>query len=589
MSGEGATWHENQLVPILRNGSIQDVYWTYSYGPIDDMDAEHGVGGVLVICTETTQQILSERRALLERQRFSELFEQSPSFIAVLRGHQHVFEMVNPRYAQLIDHRSVLGKRFADALPEAAEQGYVDLLDQVYRSGVPFSTFDARFELRSKNGGLVQELFLDFVYQPMRDAYGVITGVFIGGVDVTERHRAEARLRNAENRLRLAMESLQDFDRRKDRFLATLAHELRNPLAPISAASSMLARPDLPLEHVADCAGVIQRQSHAMALLLDDLLDVSRITSGKLELRPMQVSVESLVEAAVEAARPMIDDKHHALHIRLPESPQWLHADPLRIAQVLTNLLTNAAKYTDAFGIIHLDVHRQGETVEFQVTDNGVGFVADEGERLFEMFHQSESAKNRAQGGLGIGLALTRHLVELHDGRIEAHSDGAGCGASFTVALPASDSAPISVDATPSTIASANVPPALVLVADDNVDAAITMGMLLEIAGYRVVVAHDGLRARDAAVATSPAAALLDIGMPGLSGYELAAALRNLAECKDMLLIAMTGWGQHEDKQQALAAGFDEHLTKPVSPETILQLLAERLPRRGGAIGSSAQ
>ena len=219
MRGDTATWHENQLVPIIRHGALQEVYWTYSYGPIDEPAAPHGVGGVLVICTETTQQVLTERRISAERERFAQLFEQAPTFMCVLRGPEHVYELANPGYMRLVGHRSIIGKTVAEALPEAVEQGFLKLLDQVYASGEAFLATAAPYSFQAEPGGPVTRCYLDFVYQPIKDADGKVSGIFVEGVDVTTRALADVALRDA--------------DRRKDEFLAMLAHELRNPLAPI--------------------------------------------------------------------------------------------------------------------------------------------------------------------------------------------------------------------------------------------------------------------------------------------------------------------------------------------------------------------
>jgi CheY-like chemotaxis protein/two-component sensor histidine kinase len=400
-----------------------------------------------------------------------------------------------------------------------------------------------------------------------------VTGIFVVGVDVSDRHIAEQTLRDAE--------------RRKDEFLATLAHELRNPLAPIRNAASLLLSKGLPADRVAWCGAVIQRQVGMMAALLDDLLEVSRITSGKLALRMSSFEIASVVETAVETARTVIDSRGHVLEVKLPAASARLVADPLRLVQVLTNLLTNAAKYTEPGGHILLEVRELPGEVVFNVTDNGVGIAAEQMPTLFRLFEQGQSTLDRSQGGLGIGLAFSKGLVQLHGGRIEAISAGPGRGSTFRVSLPAEGDAvpvepPASIDgsapAIGAGIAVAAKPAAVrVLIADDNVDAATALAMVLEMEGYEVRVAHDGLQALASAELHRPRVALLDIGMPGLNGYQLARELRAREWGPSMLLVAMTGWGMGGDRQRAFDAGYDVHLTKPVPPDTLIALLKDRL------------
>jgi len=375
------------------------------------------------------------------------------------------------------------------------------------------------------------------------------------------------------------MQTLREADRRKDEFLATLAHELRNPLAPIRTAAHLLSMPAIGMDRLKFCSDLIQRQTRTMALLLDDLLDVSRITRGKLELRRARVEIASVVESAIETARPLLDAKRHALEVRLPPAPPPLDADPLRLAQILTNLLTNAAKYTDPSGRIELVVESGPEEVVFSVSDTGVGIAPDSLPLLFEMFQQVSGTLDRSEGGLGIGLALSRGLAELHGGRLEAESAGVGRGATFRLRLPPGAAAheapaPERGEGAARTLAAAGRQ--RIVIADDNIDAANTLAMVLEHDGYLVHVAHDGASAYEIATRVRPAAAFLDIGMPGLDGYALAQKLRREAWGQDLLLVATTGWGQEEDRRRALAAGFDEHLTKPVDPGEPLRMLARR-------------
>jgi len=387
-------------------------------------------------------------------------------------------------------------------------------------------------------------------------------------IDVTERRLAEARLLEAQAALREA-------DRRKDEFLATLAHELRNPLAPIRNAAQALASPHLGETQSAWARQVIHRQVEHMSRLLDDLLDVARITRGKLQIRKERVDFAMIVDTAVEAARPLIDARRHALVVELPARVPTIDADPVRLAQVLSNLLTNAAKYTDPGGRIELGAEVEGCLLRVRVRDNGIGLTQTELATAFEMFSQSTEAHSRSQGGLGIGLALVKGLVRLHGGSITASSAGRGKGSEFTVTLPLGAEDPLARGEEPAQHASPrSMRGKKILVADDNRDAADSLAMLLRLSGHEVRVATTGRAALALASAFRPAAALLDIGMPELNGYEVARALRAEPWGRSMQLIALTGWGQDEDKRQAQAAGFDHHLVKPVGYERLEELLS---------------
>jgi signal transduction histidine kinase/CheY-like chemotaxis protein len=369
---------------------------------------------------------------------------------------------------------------------------------------------------------------------------------------------------------------LREADRRKDEFLATLAHELRNPLAPIRHAVRLLESSEITQGQRRWAREVISRQVQRMALLLDDLLDVSRITRGRLDLKFETVELKSLVRAAVETVRPLLDAKQHALSIEVPDESTTLNVDPLRLSQSLSNLLTNAAKYTDPGGQISLKVRLQPDELSISVKDNGIGFDAQSFGEMFTMFAQVKSSIDRAEGGLGIGLALVKGLIALHGGTVEAMSPGLGRGSEFVIHLPNSVVVAPGEPADASgraPIAAAGNRQLKVVVADDNRDAADSMAMILRLNGHEVWVAHSGEEAMQIARQNLPAVMILDIGMPGLSGYEVAAAVRRETWGRDVLLLAVTGWGQAGDKDKAKAAGFDHHLTKPVELDQVEQLL----------------
>jgi len=366
---------------------------------------------------------------------------------------------------------------------------------------------------------------------------------------------------------------LVEADRRKDEFLATLAHELRNPLAPIRQAASIARSAHASEAQRRWSHNVIERQVQHMSLLLEDLLDVSRITHGTLQLRRQETDLQSIVSAAVETARPLIDERHHQLTIDVPDN-LCVFGDALRLAQVLSNLLTNAAKYTHPRGSIRVTAEQDGGDLVMSVADNGIGITAEDLPRVFGMFAQVRSAQEHAAGGLGIGLALARGIVDLHGGRIEAASNGPGKGSRFTVRVPGASRAAPAVSATRPALNGNAGAHRRILVADDNRDAAESLAIILRLEGHEVELAHDGAAALRVFAAQRPDVALLDIGMPTASGYEVARQIRADPGGDKVMLIAITGWAQDSDKERSRAAGFDHHLTKPIEPGALIELLS---------------
>jgi two-component system CheB/CheR fusion protein len=381
------------------------------------------------------------------------------------------------------------------------------------------------------------------------------------------------------SRLKRSEEALREADRRKDEFLATLAHELRNPLAPIRNAAQLLEVPAANERQRQWAREVIARQVQRMGLLLDDLLDVSRITRGRLELKKDRVSLSSLVATAIETARPLIDARRHTLQVTLPDEPIELQVDPLRLSQAISNLLNNAAKYTDEHGHITLDARLVERELRITVADSGIGFEPSALPKLFEMFSQIDSAVDRAEGGLGIGLALVKGLVTLHGGTVEAASAGPGRGSTFTIRLPGAYA--VSSQAQAQQPAPGARPAASrgckVLIADDNRDSAESLALVMRMWGYEVYLAHSGTAALEIGARERPEAFILDIGMPGMSGYDVARSIRAQPWGGAVLLLAMTGWGQSEDIERARQAGFDQHMTKPVDPARVDALLASHV------------
>ncbi len=829
LRGDGCTWHENHLVPIDRYGRRDDVYWTYSYSPVDDEMAPGGVGGVMVQCTETTAQVRESERRLAAEMRWRTFFDQTLSFMCVLAGPAHRFEYANARFKELVGRDDIVGRTVAEALPEVAAQGFVELLDRVYASGSLYQASAVPIQLSSGAAGGLRQFFLDFVYQPMRDAAGAVVGTLAVGHDVTERVIAEREIRASqaqfvaladsvpalvwvarsggrnvfvnrrwcdytgqaaeqaadhgwleaihpedqrrtlqspdggeapagrydaqyrlrrhdgvyrwfrataelkgdgpgevqgwygttididdERRLLAALEltagqlrvatdaaelgiheyevdgghihwdarvrriwgiaadepvtyekflagilpddraateaavaralepsgsgrydaeyrvvdrtgqqrwvravgqvkflgeratrltgtvqdisaqkaiesALRESDRRKDEFLATLSHELRNPLAPLRTAAHLLGSPSLSPDELTWAKRAVERQVAQMGGLLDDLLDVARITQGKLILRREWSNLADAVASAVDATRELVQRKEHELILTMPDPVPWVHADALRLVQILTNLLSNAAKYTNAGGSIELRCAVEAGQLQLTIRDSGVGLAPDALAQIFEIFSQVESSLSRAEGGLGVGLALSKGLVDLHGGSIEAHSRGLGHGSEFVVYLPVGDPQPHALPATEAArpAASTDGTGLRVLAVDDNADAIESMAMLMRQCGHEVRTASSGRGALEIAREFRPDVALLDIGLPDISGHELARLLRAQPATSRTWLIAVSGWGQEQDKRRALEAGFDLHLTKPADPERLLSLLADRAAlRHHGPTGS---
>ena len=382
------------------------------------------------------------------------------------------------------------------------------------------------------------------------------------GMDVTTRHRLEEEIRER-------VRELNDADRRKDEFLATLAHELRNPLAPLSNALHLLRLDETDRHRLLETA---DRQVKMLARLVDDLLDVSRITRGKITLREERVVVSDLIAQAVESAQPLIDARALRLTVSVPPEPIALIADPARLAQVLTNLLTNAASYTPQGGSISLTAAAADDSLLLKVRDTGIGMAPELAAKAFDLFVQGDVSLERTRGGLGIGLTVVRHLVEMHGGSVEAHSEGQGRGAEFLIRLPLATPTP----ARAQTVPSPSPPPThsrKLLVVEDNADASETLAAVLRLWGHEVRVSADALDALEVAGEFRPDVVLSDLGLPGMSGYELAHELRQRPELGSVVLIALSGYGREEDARRARDAGFDHHLVKPPDLARLAALL----------------
>lgn len=666
LNGENATWYEDSLVPIWRNGRIEEVYWTYTYTPI--LDDQFAISGVLVTCIETTAQILAKRRqqtlALLEKTltdsmtesdvlaQAAKVAESNPTDIrflianqsspvpadadpcitltaalpgrnnelalsfgtspqlpldapylqfleqftaavvsalsraentqarriaaadrdrllmdapvgtAVLIGEDLVFELANQVYSDIVGREHVVGKRFAEVFPELVGTPVYDIFRRVYRTGTPYISGETHIPLRLDGYAELQDRFYSYNLVPLRNPDYSVYGLMVIAVDITPKVVARQEIERLNADLKVAL-------RMKDEFLAMLGHELRNPLAPIVTALQIMKLRDTTTSRE---QAVIQRQVDHLVRLVDDLLDVSKITRGKVELRPDWVELRDVLGNAVEMADYLLEQKSHRLTVQAP--PVKWYGDPARLAQIVANLLTNAARYTSERGNIQLIAGVHNDEIEISVQDNGIGISAELLPHIFDLFVQGRRTPDRAEGGLGIGLALVKNLVHLHGGRVTATSAGKGQGSTFTITLPiesrnnAQQTAPANSTATPVALGKS------VLIVDDNRDAAESLAEVLRVYGHDVAVAYDPMQAIEKMTALLPDAAILDIGLPGMDGYELARKLQEIDGKKRCRLIALSGYGQEHDRQRSMRCGFVAHLIKPVDTAALQVLLS---------------
>jgi PAS domain S-box-containing protein len=519
--------------------------------------------GRVLLLALTGTDITDRKRAEAEREKFVTLVENSTDFIGMcdLEG---VPFFVNRAGLEMVGLESLEEARQTPVasffFPEDQPRIMQEFFPSVLREG------HGEIEVRFRHFRTGEARWMAYKVLTLPDANGRPVGFATVSQDMTERKRME-------NDLLTLAADLSDADRRKNEFLAMLAHELRNPLAPISNAARALRMGGDDRETVRSASEMLERQVGQMARLVDDLLDLSRITRGKIELRKQRVELAPVVNQAVEAARALYKSMDHELTVTLPSEPIHLDADATRLAQVVGNLLTNACKFTDRGGRVRLTVEHEREQAVVRVRDNGIGIAAEHLPQLFEMFAQVDTSLERSRDGLGIGLTLVKNLVEMHGGTVEVHSDGPGQGSEFTVRLPTladagrPPSAPVEIE----TLAAAVL---RILIVDDNEDGAESLAMLLDASGHETEQAYDGPAALELAQRIRPDVVLLDIGLPGLNGYEVCRRIRSETWGKGMVIVALTGWGQEEDRHRSREAGFDTHMVKPVDYDALMKLLA---------------
>lgn len=687
---------QNQEFLLDRGRGKEQAWFSFSYSAIHHQGR---IGGLLCLASETTEQVLSRQKAAQEQDHLQQLFMQMPGMVGVVRGPEHVFEIANHALRALYGHRPLVGRTVSEALPELAGQGFSELLDRVFETGVAHEGKATPALLPSADGQGLERRYFDFTYQPIVDAAGAVTGIFSQGLDVTEATLATLKLQESEAWFRLmadavpqiiwitdregrneffnrqwaeytgaeqfavvtagevanqflhpddvavtmarfeesirsktafsvehrirrkdgvyrwflvraepqvdpangevvrwfgsstdisalkdAEAALQLADRRKDEFLATLSHELRNPLAPIMTALTILRSPKVTDDVRRRMLDMMDRQARHLVHVVNDLLEVSRITRGKIELKFERIDLRSAAQACLDAAAGAIQEAQHKVALRVPGHAVWVHADAARIKQVIDNLLNNAIKYTPQGGSIELEVSLQGEGAAcIEVRDDGAGIPPDMLESVFDLFAQVDHTVGRARGGLGIGLALVKQLVHLHGGNVGARSAGIGAGATFTVCLPLAVAAAAGPATEPEPgLTKTTTRPKRVLVIDDNRDAADSLASAITLCGHTAETAFDGPSGLAAAQSLRPDCVLLDIGMPGMDGHEVARRLRRMDATCEGLIVAVTGWGQAKDRDQTLEAGFDAHLVKPVSIDAVLGLLERGDAARAG-------
>jgi PAS domain S-box-containing protein len=565
---------ENPAMRVLREGIVVGLAnhtvllkKDGSECPIDDSAAPirdelgHVSGCVLIFRDVTVQRLAEQEKAnqLLTARLLASIVESSNDAI-IGKSLEGIIQSWNAAAERLFGYTSeqVLGRPISLVIPPERMKEEEEIVAKL-KAGQRIEQYETE-RLRSDG----QRIFVSLTISPIHDDFGNVIGASKIVRDITDRMRLEDNLR------RLAAD-LSANDRRKNEFLATLAHELRNPLAPMSNMLEVLKRADGDGETLKRAHDTIERQLAQMVRLVDDLMDLNRITHDRLELRRSEVELSSAIQQAVEVARPLIDAEGHNLTIDLPAEPIYLNADRARLAQLFGNLLNNSCRYTMPNGQIELSARRDGDEVLVTVSDNGAGIPADKLSSIFDMFTQVDRTAEQSQGGLGIGLTLVKRLAEMHGGSIEAKSRGEGQGSEFVVRLPLLQK-PAEVSAT-ATDAPAETAQRRILIVDDNKDSADSLAMLLEITGNQTYMAHDGVEAVEAIEKHRPEVVLLDIGLPKLDGHEVCRRVRQQPWGKDIVVIALTGWGQEDDRRKSEEAGFDGHLVKPVDYEKLLELL----------------
>ena len=580
-------WHLARAIP-QRNAAGAIVRWFGTNTNIEDQREQQS----------RTQTLLAEvqrahRDAEAARAELHSLFMQAPSPICVLRGPEHTFALANPAYMRLIGPaRTILGLSLREALPEMQGQGFFDRVDRVYTTGEGVLAVEMPAKFDRRGDGALEDAFVSIAYEPFCDLDGEVAGILVIASDVTDIVRArEALQATLEDRERMlavmddARVKAEHASRAKDEFLATASHELRTPLHAILGWARMLRSGHLDAGGVSRGVDTIERNARSQVRLVEDILDGSRIITGKLHLEIRPLDLTRVVQAALDAVRPAAAAKKIALHITLDPAAARIKGDPDRLQQVVWNLVNNAMKFTPKGGKVEVRLERVGTSIELSVKDNGQGIHADFLPYVFERFRQADQSTTRRHGGLGLGLALVRHLAEAHGGTVRADSEGEGRGATFVVTLPVQavfheaveSSRPTPTGGAARASMSANsLGNTTVLVIDDEPDARELVATLLRAHGAEVMIASSVADAIALLTQRSPMVLISDIGMPGEDGYELIGRVRALGtKAAQVPAIALTAYAREEDRRRALAAGFQTYLAKPVEPDDLVRVVSE--------------
>lgn len=570
---------ENPVVKALREGLVVGlanhtllIAKDGTERPIDDSAAPirnaHGeVAGVVLVFRDISERRKAERALQESEERFRLLVEGTRDYAIFMLDPSGYIVSWNGGAERIKGYQAedIIGRHFSCFYPrEDVERGWPD--EELRRAKLEGRFEDEGWRIR-KDGS---RFWANVIITALRDETGELRGFSKITRDLTERRQLE--------RAKLHAEMMSDLSRRKDEFLAMLSHELRNPLAAILSAVQLLhlQQAQEPLHEQA--SAIIERQVERLTRIVDDLLEVSRVTTGKIRLEQGHLDLRAVVEHAVETVQPLTAQHKHALSMSLPEEPVCVFADPTRMEQVVINLLNNAAKYTDEGGQIWVSLDLIGQEARLRVRDNGIGISQELLPSIFDLFTQGARPLDRSQGGLGVGLTVVRRVVELHGGKVEAHSAGHGQGSEFVVFLPLAEPPRISVE--PGRAISLGSRPLRVLVVDDNRDVALGTALLLRHAGHEIRTAHSGNEALDVVLSFRPDAVLLDLGLPEMDGYEIARRLREKPEFKELILIAISGYGQEADKRRSEDAGCDAHLVKPAEASKLIEVLKTLIRQR---------
>ena len=575
-----------------RGAPLAEVYFNFVYQPI--RDAQGAVESILVVASDATDSVRAKEvieaareSAESERKRLYALFMQTPAVIAVLRGPTHIYDLANPTYKEMVGGREIVGRPIREALPELAGQGIYELLDRVYQTGQEFVGNEVPVQLDKTGVGLTSVVYFNFVYQALRGDDNRIQGVLVFAVDVTDQVRARKEMEDVSQQRevlfdeqRLARDAAENANRTMDQFLATVSHELRTPLNAMLGWTRLLRTGQIAEGQREKALATVERNAQAQLQLVGDLLDVSRIISGKMHIELEPVELVSVLEAALDVVRPAAEAKGVQLTALFDPAAGPVTGDSSRLQQVIWNLLSNAVKFTPKGGSVRIRLGLVESFVEIEVTDSGEGIAADFLPHVFERFRQAEGAMSRAHGGLGLGLAIVKNIVELHGGTIRASSAGSGKGASFAVRLPVSPAAAARMLDEDQRMAELAVPKELeglrMLIVDDEDDSRELLAMLLEQCGAAVTSATSAAAALEAFVRDRFSVVVSDIAMPGEDGYSLVKQIRALPVSRGgrVPVVALTAYARGEDRTRALRAGFNAHVAKPIEASELLAVIA---------------